>query len=250
MDSAANPAPFDAFAEDYERHASDSAYNALYDRPAVLELLGDVTGERVLDAGCGPGLYAEELLNRGAEVVGFDHSPEMVRLARRRAGERLDVRVHDLVSPLDWLEDGSFDAALMALVVHHLDDRIAALREMWRVLRPGGRLVLSSHHPTSDWLRLGDSYFSEEAVEEDWHDGRWHVRYWRQPLSQICAEFADAGFLIERIVEPLPLPEMAGRFPEDYAKLMREPGFIIFRLIKPGVRVASVGTEGPCRERM
>jgi SAM-dependent methyltransferase len=164
--------------------------------------------------------------------VGFDGSPEMVRLARQRAGERLDVRVHDLESPLDWLEDGSFDAALMALVIHHLDDRAAGLHELWRVLRPGGRLVVSTHHPTGDWLRLGGSYFQVEPVEEDWHEGRWHVRYWRMPLQEICAEFADAGFSIERVVEPLPQREMATRVPEDYEKLIREPGFIAFRLLK------------------
>lgn len=225
---------FDHFAEEYERHASDGAYNALYDRPAVLELLGDVRGQRVLDAGCGPGLYAEELIARGAEVVGFDQSPEMVRLGRKRVGDGFDVRVHDLESPLDWLDDRSFDAALLALVIHHVDDRTGALRELHRVLRPGGRLVVSTHHPTSDWLRLGGSYFSVEPIEEDWHEGRWHVRYWRAPLQRTCEEFADAGFLIERLVEPLPQPEMADRFPEDHAKLSREPGFIAFRLLKPG----------------
>lgn len=120
----------------------------------------------------------------------------------------------------------------MALVLPHLDDRVGALREMHRVLRPGGSLVVSTQHPTSDWLRLGGSYFTVEPIEEDWHGGQWHVRYWREPLTATCAAFADAGFLIERIVEPLPLSEMANRFPDDYAKLMREPGFIAFRLIK------------------
>ncbi len=105
---------FDEFAEEYERHAAESAYNALYDRPAVLELLGEVTGQRVLDAGCGPGFYAEELVARGAEVVAFDHSPRMVDLARDRLGDKAMVRVHNLADPLDWLADESFDAAVLA----------------------------------------------------------------------------------------------------------------------------------------
>lgn len=233
MTPGVDPPSFDGFAEDYERHAADDAYNALYDRPAVLDLLGDVAGVRTLDAGCGPGLYAEELTARGAEVVGLDASPEMVRLARRRLGDLFDVRVHDLELPMSWLEDESFDAALMALVIHHIDDRVGALREVWRVLRPGGRFVVSTHHPTADWVRLGGSYFQQELIEEDWHDERWHVRYWRQPLQQTVDEFTQSGFVIDRLVEPRPHPEMSARYPEDHSKLMREPGFIAFRLIKP-----------------
>jgi ubiquinone/menaquinone biosynthesis C-methylase UbiE len=81
---------------------------------------------------------AETLLTRGADVVGFDHSPEMVRLARRRAGDRLDVRLHDLDRPLDWLDDATFDAALLALLLPHVDNRVGALRELHRVHRPWG----------------------------------------------------------------------------------------------------------------
>src|SRR5207249_10557943 len=96
-------------AELFQQHASVSPYNSLYDRPAMLGLLGDVAGKRVLDAGCGPGLYAEELLRRGATIVGLDQSPDMIDLARRRLGDLALLHVHDLNDPLDWLEAESFD---------------------------------------------------------------------------------------------------------------------------------------------
>jgi SAM-dependent methyltransferase len=206
MSSGGDPPMFDSFAEEYERHAADNAYNALYDRPAALELLGSVAGQHVLDAGCGPGLYAEELIARGAEVVSFDSSPAMVRLARQRLPDQMEVRVHNMDSPLDWLEDESFDAAVMALVIHHLDERTAALRELWRVLRPGSPLVVSTHHPTSDWLRLGGSYFENERVEEDWHEGRWRVRYWRMPLQRRVVE-------IRLHLQQSPIPSVERRPP-------------------------------------
>ncbi len=81
-----------------------------------------------------------------------------------------------------------------------------------------------------DWLqRGGGDYFAIEPVEELWQQ-TWRVRYWRQPLERWCAEFANAGFAIERLVEPRPIPAMAEHYPEDYAKLRSEPGFIAFSL--------------------
>jgi SAM-dependent methyltransferase len=79
-----------------------------------LSLLGDVTGQRVLDAACGPGLCAAELIDRGAQVVGFDQSPRMVQICRERVGQG-EFRVHDLADPLSWLPDGSVDLVLCAL---------------------------------------------------------------------------------------------------------------------------------------
>jgi SAM-dependent methyltransferase len=236
-------------AADFAAHAAVSAYNALYDRPAVLELLGPLEGKRVLDAGCGPGLYAEELVERGAEVVAFDQSPEMVALAKERLAGRAELSVHDLAAPLDWLTVGSFDLAVMALVIHHVDDRVGALREIHRVLKSDGALVVSTHHPTRDWLRGGGGYFEVKVVEETWSRG-WQVRFWRQPLTETCAEFYEAGFVIERLVEPRPVAAMAEQYPEDYAKLEREPGFIMFRLVKQPARTSLVASrEGRHRLR-
>jgi SAM-dependent methyltransferase len=109
---------YEAFADEFLDHAEHSLFNAYYDRPACLDLLGDVTGKRVLDAACGPGLYAAELLRRGASVVGFDHSPRMIEICRERAGQG-DFRVHDLGNPITWLPDASVDLALCVAIQHH-----------------------------------------------------------------------------------------------------------------------------------
>lgn len=222
---------YDPFAVEFEQHAQAGAYNALYDRPAMFDLLGNVRGKRILDAGCGPGLYAEELVRRGAAVTAFDSSAEMVRLAQGRLGPSVDVRGASFSEPLTWLADESYDLAVMALVLHHLNDRRLALCEIFRVLRPCGHLVLSTVHPTSDWLRKGGSYFTTELIQETWRE-TWEVRCWRQPLQGWCEEIRDAGFVIERLVEPRPLPEMADAHQRHYENLLRQPEFIAFRLMK------------------
>jgi hypothetical protein len=61
-------------------------------------------------------------------------------------------------------------------------------------------------------------------------DRDWPVRAWRRPLSHVCREFRDAGFVIDELVEPRPVPEMAASDPEAYARLEHAPAFIGFRL--------------------
>src|SRR6185437_3556449 len=100
-------------ASSFEAHAADGPYNAHYDRPAVLELVGDVAGKRVLDAGCGPGLYGEELLARGADLVAFDGSSAMVELARKRLGSSARVVHADLSGPLPF-SASEFDLVVCA----------------------------------------------------------------------------------------------------------------------------------------
>jgi ubiquinone/menaquinone biosynthesis C-methylase UbiE len=225
---------YDEMASNYEQHAADGAYNAHYDRPAVLDVVGEVAGKRALDAGCGPGLYSEELLARGADLVALDGSAAMVELAQKRLGSQAHVLHADLSEPLPFA-DAEFDLIVCALVIHHLEDRQACLREFFRVLRPGGHVVLSTQHPTTDWLRKGGSYFEVKEEEDTWHRdySAYTVRFWREPLTAFCAAIANTGFLIERLVEPLPAPSMRERWPEDWEKLQREPGFLVLRLVKP-----------------
>ncbi len=224
-----DPAQYDAFAAEYAAHAAVAPYNALYDRPATLRLIGDVEGRRVLDAACGPGHYIDELLSRGAEVVGCDAAPAMIDLARSRVGDRAELRVHSLDDPFTWIADGSIDVVVCALAYHYVTNRDGFLREVHRMLRPGGALVISTHHPTDDWRRLGGSYFDVAAVTETWSKG-WEITAWRMPLTQLTEEFAAAAFVIERLIEPTPDPAMRDTYPETYAKLSRQPGFVLFRL--------------------
>jgi ubiquinone/menaquinone biosynthesis C-methylase UbiE len=226
---------YDEMALAYQRHAEASAYNAHYDRPAVLAALGPVGGMHVLDAACGPGLYTKELLARGAEVTAFDASLAMLELARANAAA-MPVQVDHAIlgEPLPYPDD-AFDAIVCALAIHYAGDRAAAFAEFFRVLRPGGALVVSSQHPFIDWLRKGGSYFDVKLETDVWElpNGSQDVRFWREPLSSLCGAATSSGFLIEKLVEPLPAESVRDLWPEDYEKLVNKPGFLILRLLKP-----------------
>ena len=225
---------YDRMGLSFQQHAADSAYNAHYDRPAVLAALGSVTGRQVLDAACGPGLYAGELLERGAEVTAFDASPVMVSLATQQTAGRVRIDQAALGEPLPY-PDGAFDLIVCALAIHYASDRAAAFAEFCRVLRPGGAAVVSTQHPVMDWLRKGGSYFQATLETDIWRtpSGDEPVHFWREPLSALCMAATDAGFLIEKLIEPVPAETMRERYREDYEKLSREPGFLILRLLKP-----------------
>jgi DNA/RNA-binding domain of Phe-tRNA-synthetase-like protein/ubiquinone/menaquinone biosynthesis C-methylase UbiE len=247
---------YDEMALAYQRHAENSPYNAHYDRPAVFATLGPVAGMHVLDAACGPGLYAKELLARGASVTAFDASPAMLELAKANtaksstAGVAVQIDRAVLGEPLPY-EDGAFDAIVCALAIHYADDRAAAFAELFRVLRLGGALVVSSQHPFTDWLRKGGSYFDVTLETDVWELADWsqEVRFWREPLSSLCAAATSAGFLIETLVEPLPADSMRDRWPADYEKLVTTPGFLILRLLKPGDRNRSARSEAEAGAR-
>ncbi len=109
-----------------------------------------------------------------------------------------------------------------AVLNYDRSDRTEALRELRRVVRPTGALVLSRQHPTGVWLRHGGNYFDVRVIEEVWSRG-WQVRYWLAPLERTCEELHEAGFLIERLHEPRPTAAAADIDRDDYERLTREP---------------------------
>jgi len=114
------------------------------EEPVLWELLGELPPGRALDAARGTGRHAAFLAARGHDVVGVDASPEMLARAAPKVPSA-ELRLGDLESlPL---ATGSFDAVVCGLALSHLPDLEAPLSELARVLRPGGRLIVSSPHP-------------------------------------------------------------------------------------------------------
>lgn len=195
---------YDSFAEAYSADNESNLINGHYERPAMIRLAGDVEGHRVLDVGCGSGPLSAALRTKGATVSGFDASPAMVRLARQRLGPQTDLRVADLGRPLPFA-DNAFDDVIASLVLHYLKDWAVPLAELRRVLRPGGRLIVSVNHPYVYKINYPDAdYFALTQYSETFsfagEDAT--LTYWHRPLPDITTAFVEAGFRISVLSEP------------------------------------------------
>ena len=234
MTSSKTPFSYDSIADTYAGQIDEAPYNALYERPAMFGVMPGVAGTRILDAGCGGGWYAEQLLHRGADVDAIDASAAMVAHARARLARqlseggqgRLSIQHADLMNALPF-EDARFDGIVSPLVMHYIADWRPTLREFHRVLKRDGWLLFSTHHPATEMVRYAPpNYFEVEHVIDTW---KWlgKVEFYRRPLTEISSSLADAGFVIERLVEPMPTEEFRAAKPESCADLMRQPEFLI-----------------------
>ena len=114
----------------------------------VLSLLRNIRFQDVLDAGTGAGRYAIRLAQMGRHVVGIDVNEQMLARARAKAGELgLDIEFQQASVLAAPLADESVDLAICTLALAHVKDLAGAVRELVRVLRCGGHLIISDMHP-------------------------------------------------------------------------------------------------------
>jgi 2-polyprenyl-3-methyl-5-hydroxy-6-metoxy-1,4-benzoquinol methylase len=140
---------------------------------------------RVLDVGCGEGQITAELARAGFDVLGIDVAEEPLRRARA-SHPQLDVR---LVGETDWqLDDASFDAVFSGETIEHVLDTIGWLSEVRRMLRSGGRLLLST--PAHGPLSLLAAALSSRSFERRFDPRSDHVRFYnRRALARLLVDF-------------------------------------------------------------
>jgi 2-polyprenyl-3-methyl-5-hydroxy-6-metoxy-1,4-benzoquinol methylase len=143
-------------------------------------------GERVLDVGCGEGRFAAELTRAGAAVVGIDVAAEPLRRARE-LHPGLDLRLVDAEGA--WgLADASFDAVWAGEVIEHVADTAAWLSEVRRVLRSGGRLLLST--PAHGRVTMLRAALSRRAFATHFDPQGEHLRFYsRETLTELLEDF-------------------------------------------------------------
>lgn len=197
--AAADPADVSAMYDDWAqvRYDADLAEWG-YEAPAQVaeRLAAAVTDGPVLDAGCGTGLVGVELHRRGVgPLIGGDFSAVSVEIARGR-GVYDDVVELDLNAPLDF-DDREFRAVVSVGVFSYLTDSEATIRELIRIVEPGGRVLFTQR--TDLWDERG--------------------------FSALLRRLADAGLCDVNVTEPQPYlpehPEFGGEIGIRYATLIR-----------------------------
>jgi SAM-dependent methyltransferase len=189
---------------------------------AVLAGAGDVTGLTVLDGGCAEGYLGRELARRGAKAVGIDTCAPLIEAARETAAEEslsIDYHVGDLAQiPVD---DEVFDLAVLNHVVQDIEDLQPVFRELGRVLKPAGRIIIMMLHPCFYSARAERepahaplppaAYFSLRAIQQPFVvagiTSPAPVTVWVRPLEAYTSLLCGNGFVITGLSEPHPTAE-------------------------------------------
>jgi SAM-dependent methyltransferase len=223
---------------DYLAHVERPlSWNNLYERPYMISLLPDLRDKNVLDIGCASGFFTEYALIEEASVTAVDISKVMIdRLASRLKSPKIKFFCADVSQPMPFLESDTYDCIIGSLVFHYIKDWEPLLAELYRVMKKGGRLVISTHHPFNMYLYLKpESYFDFKLVEDTWDDAGPHpfkVRYYIRPLKDVLRPIVRSKFKIVSVDEPLPDERCRELAPETYKKLCQKPGFLFIVLEK------------------
>jgi SAM-dependent methyltransferase len=231
---------YDAYAREYAPSvawrecggAEDDPFGIL---PPMLDLLGDLSSQRVLDAGCGEGYLARVLAACGARVTGIDISPRLVEQAREKSPDgAIAYRVADLSHPQPELA-GSFDVVASYLVLNDVPDYLGFARTIGGVLSPGGRAVLAFNNPYYGFLsRHVNDYFDSGRVSP--YRGLWSagikVYYYHRTMEEYLDAFLSSGLRLTKLAD---LASLAYDHPPHaiVPEGDRFPRFMLLGFVKP-----------------
>lgn len=221
---------WDAQADWYDRLVGEdgSDYHKEVVLPGTMQLLAANAGERILDLGCGQGVFCRQLAAAGIEVTGVDLSSELIAKARRyetesplnrHAGTRIDYRIEDACALPADLRAGSYDGAVSILAAGNMESIDGFFEGAAQAVKKGGRLVVVIMHPCfriprqSQWqfdeakklqYRRIDRYLSSLAIPIITHPGKRDSSYttmFHRPLHEIVSSASRAGWMITALEE-------------------------------------------------
>jgi ubiquinone/menaquinone biosynthesis C-methylase UbiE len=227
----------------HESRISGRLFNEYLEVPTTFSLIPkELSGNVVLDAGCGSGFYARRLGDMGAKVIAVDISEKMIEIAKAETPESMfiDYRIGNLYH-LD-LKDELIDLIVCNYVLENLEDLNAVFHEFYRVLKTGGRCIFSISHPfrahslrekkegMEQWMLT--NYFEAGSRISDLGGGL-KVKKYKRTISQYINSAIQAGFQISQLIEAQPIEEGKEVDLQNYKTAMRLPQLMTVSLAKP-----------------
>ncbi len=235
MEKAVANDAYDKLAKSYDETIDTKPHNAYYDRPAVQSLVPTVKHKKILDAGCGNGVYLEWLIANGANAYGFDANKKMLEFAKARVGNKAKLFKAIFEDEFTFLENNFFDGIISALAITYVMDLECLFSKFNKVLKDGGWFVFSTEHPFFKYNYFEiENYFNAKKVKAKWTGFAEEVimTSYYHSLSDITDALSNSGFVIERLIEPKPTKQFEKANKEQYDNLMKFPLFICFKAVK------------------
>jgi len=218
-------------------------YNEMLEMPATLELLGNVKNKRILDFGCGSGIYSKLLTKKGAIVKGFDISSNMLKIAKKE-NPNLDLR---LGSGYKIPFNEKFDIVVASLVLSHIKNWGKVFKQVKKVLRKNGYFIFSIENPVSDstikanakrnLVREFQHYFKERKIYSTWRNilckkeiKRIRMPKFHKTYETIIKTIVRNGFEIIGYKDTFPLKKSKKLFPKEYNFATNLPYFCVWKV--------------------
>lgn len=210
-------------------------HNEYLEMPTTLKLLGNVKGKKILDLGCGTGIYAKILTGRGAKVKGIDISEEEIKIARKEV-PKVEFKVGS-AEKLPY-KNKEFDIVLAALVLEHFKDWNKVLKETHRVLKLNGLFIFSMGNPVVNStkkikfkgkkFRVIKDYFKEDLRTTRWWRGV-YMGWYHKTFGTIIKSLIENDFSLEDYEDAKPLKKAKKLFPDDYNVTINMPYFCTWK---------------------
>lgn len=235
------------FFEEYRKLRNNpSAANDIVEKPALFSLCPELSGKAALDLGCGYGENCREFSKLGASrVVGIDISEKMLDIAGKENKYKNVTFIRMSMSDLSLLQD-AFDIVFSSLAIHYIENFDKLLADVYQLLEDNGTFVFSQEHPFTTamlkekprWAKDSDGNILHYNLSDYSIPGvrktSWFVdnviKYHRS-FSSIINSLSAAGFIIEKMLEPLPNEATMEKYP-SYKKYYHKPDFLLIKARK------------------
>ncbi|MDJ0763908.1 MAG: class I SAM-dependent methyltransferase [Myxococcota bacterium] len=213
---------YDLWAPHYDEY--DNPLIAL-EEPILAELMDPVAGLRIADIGCGTGRYTLPLAEAGGIVTGVDFSTRMLDVLRsKHLPSSINVIEHDLTKGLP-LESGVFDLAISCLVIEHLPNINRVFKELARICKAGGKVIVSDFHP--EMIRRGYHARFRKASGGQ----KYQIEGMHRSVSEYVMAALNAGLQIQHISEHI-VDQALVRRTQSAKQWLGQPLLLVLKLIK------------------